>query len=354
MTLSEKIYLLRKREGLSQDELADKLGVSRQSVYKWESGASMPELEKIKILSKLFDVSFDYLLNDDQKDVNDTAKRHTYRYRKIFSTKVPLNSAQADIDYGIPENEEIKRHINLDEENYEARRYLAKKFLQDIGATDIVFPHPIAAVAFFYDNTNKVIGFYYAGQVQFVCPIENIVSFDYSGGDVMGANGTTLFSAIGSSMLGASTYTRNANAWAILSYKDGESVRQFEMKFTVANKYVLNDAFKEKSNFVSTAMHIHWDINMEKLLKNLNIIRIKILGLKQEASEILNGQRRVNELDVTFYSKKNKPWLEEYRSYLEKIEADFSSAKRNGCLAKILLWGIVIFIIIVILNSIFP
>ena len=64
MTLAQKIMELRKRRGWSQEELAQQLEVSRQSVSKWESGASMPDLEKIVRLSQLFDVTTDYLLKE--------------------------------------------------------------------------------------------------------------------------------------------------------------------------------------------------------------------------------------------------------------------------------------------------
>lgn len=65
MILAEKIALLRRRTGLSQEELADKMQVSRQSVSKWESGTSIPDLEKILRLSALFGVSTDFLLKDE-------------------------------------------------------------------------------------------------------------------------------------------------------------------------------------------------------------------------------------------------------------------------------------------------
>ena len=62
MILAEKITEERKKNGWSQEELADKLGVSRQAVSKWESAGSIPELQKIIQLSELFNVSTDYLL----------------------------------------------------------------------------------------------------------------------------------------------------------------------------------------------------------------------------------------------------------------------------------------------------
>ena len=67
MILADKIAELRKKNGWSQEELAGQLGVSRQSVSKWESAASIPDLDKILKLSQLFGVSTDYLLKDSQE-----------------------------------------------------------------------------------------------------------------------------------------------------------------------------------------------------------------------------------------------------------------------------------------------
>lgn len=64
MTLAEKIAYHRKRRGWSQEDLAEQLDVSRQSVSKWESAASVPELDKIVLLAKIFDVTTDELLLD--------------------------------------------------------------------------------------------------------------------------------------------------------------------------------------------------------------------------------------------------------------------------------------------------
>ena len=68
MTLGERIYRLRRRAGWSQEELADRCGVSRQSVSKWESGQSTPDLEKLVQLSRTFDVTTDYLLLGEEDE----------------------------------------------------------------------------------------------------------------------------------------------------------------------------------------------------------------------------------------------------------------------------------------------
>lgn len=65
MILGEKIIHLRKQREWSQEELASQLGISRQSVSKWESGASIPDLDKIISMSSLFGVSTDYLLKEE-------------------------------------------------------------------------------------------------------------------------------------------------------------------------------------------------------------------------------------------------------------------------------------------------
>ncbi|MCC8098970.1 MAG: helix-turn-helix domain-containing protein [Clostridiales bacterium] len=62
MNLADRIQTLRKEKGISQEELAEQAGVSRQAVSKWESGQSTPELEKLILLSDYFGVTTDYLL----------------------------------------------------------------------------------------------------------------------------------------------------------------------------------------------------------------------------------------------------------------------------------------------------
>ncbi len=71
MKLADKILNLRKQRGFSQEELAEKLNVSRQAVSRWEVGAAQPDASNILQLSKLFEVTADYLLNDDYESDND-------------------------------------------------------------------------------------------------------------------------------------------------------------------------------------------------------------------------------------------------------------------------------------------
>ncbi len=75
MGFSEKLMTLRRRKGLSQEQLADTLGVTRQSVSKWEGGAAMPELVKLIALSELFGVTVDYLVKDHLEEPEEPGER---------------------------------------------------------------------------------------------------------------------------------------------------------------------------------------------------------------------------------------------------------------------------------------
>ncbi|MBQ9850172.1 MAG: helix-turn-helix domain-containing protein [Clostridia bacterium] len=74
MAISDKILNLRKENGLSQEAFAEKLGVSRQSVSKWESGTATPDIDKIVSMSELFGVSTDYLLKEDLSEMPVTSE----------------------------------------------------------------------------------------------------------------------------------------------------------------------------------------------------------------------------------------------------------------------------------------
>lgn len=84
--LADKIIYLRKKNGWSQEELAEKLNISRQSVSKWESGQSVPDLNKIIILSNLFDVTTDYLLKDEVENstTNNTINAKYLTFKEIL------------------------------------------------------------------------------------------------------------------------------------------------------------------------------------------------------------------------------------------------------------------------------
>lgn len=83
MILADKIIKLRKQNGWSQEELAERLSVSRQAVSKWESAASIPDMDKIINMSILFGISTDYLLIDDKEDIEFSNYESDSLLRKI-------------------------------------------------------------------------------------------------------------------------------------------------------------------------------------------------------------------------------------------------------------------------------
>ena len=86
MTFKEKLVILRKSRGLTQDEFASAVGVSRQAVYKWESGQSYPEVPKLLEMKLLFSISIDELL-DDSYDIPLPEKKKRKRASKDNAPK---------------------------------------------------------------------------------------------------------------------------------------------------------------------------------------------------------------------------------------------------------------------------
>lgn len=93
MILAEKLIKLRKQNGWSQEDLAMHMGVSRQSVSKWESMTSIPDLDKIIKLSKLFGVSTDYLLKDEVEEAIENGLEAEEPHDEYMHTKVTLDEA---------------------------------------------------------------------------------------------------------------------------------------------------------------------------------------------------------------------------------------------------------------------
>ena len=105
MKLSDKIYYLRKRTGMSQEELAEAIGVSRQAVSKWETGDASPDINKLLALSKVFNVTTDWLLSnedpyEDKKNQStenfEKQYNQTYDDNEYFNKKVEENPIQRE------------------------------------------------------------------------------------------------------------------------------------------------------------------------------------------------------------------------------------------------------------------
>ena len=78
MLFNEKLKMLRKEKNLTQEELAEKLNVSRQAITKWESGDGTPDIENLKQVSVLFNTSIDELVKEEKKITTKIEEKYTY------------------------------------------------------------------------------------------------------------------------------------------------------------------------------------------------------------------------------------------------------------------------------------
>lgn len=87
MSLAEKLVSLRKQKGLTQMELAGELHVSRQAISRWEVGDAMPGMDNLKLLSELYEVSVDFLLNDNLTESSECRQDQKNSIVEIESSK---------------------------------------------------------------------------------------------------------------------------------------------------------------------------------------------------------------------------------------------------------------------------
>lgn len=183
MKLYEKISLLRKQHGLSQEDLADKLEISRQSVHKWEQGLSYPEIDKIRRLAQIFGVSIDALLNDDIGMSAPSAQiSKAPSFRSVFVSKNILKSNHSDYDHHTTAKSK-KRHWTVPrslKNTYADRSNEIEKQMAARGYECVIAPQNDLNVRFFTDEKRNVCGFFYDGAEQFVLPIENIIEANIS------------------------------------------------------------------------------------------------------------------------------------------------------------------------------
>lgn len=154
MDLAEKIMQLRKQNGWSQEELAERLDVTRQSVSKWESGQALPEIDKIIKLSEVFGVTTDYLLKTQtqEKEREENTSTQSPDERENFH----YYEAQADGHLGnvVFEKKQKRIGVMLFESIYwplVVLIYLLISFLSgNWGRSWIIWP--VAAVVFAISN----------------------------------------------------------------------------------------------------------------------------------------------------------------------------------------------------------
>lgn len=104
--LSEKIYELRRKQGLSQEQLAERIGVSRQAISKWESGQSIPDLDKLILLSENFSVSLDALVKESESEEAEEVQgafigKEDSENKDAFKETVHVSNKKTDLIVGL-------------------------------------------------------------------------------------------------------------------------------------------------------------------------------------------------------------------------------------------------------------
>lgn len=205
MKFSEKLFNLRKQYGLSQDDLAIKLDISRQAVYKWENDQSKPELDKLKMLSNLFNVSIDNLLDDNADiSVRNTSSKKSLSEVTALNTPSVSMAEEVNTNYTDQEKKRIKIRkglinysligiiiaslmliaylvITLASEEYGKLQEFAFMFLLPFGfilfgisitvhlvSKKFVFPNAYETRSYFYDLKDKAENYFKSKGYEFI------------------------------------------------------------------------------------------------------------------------------------------------------------------------------------------
>lgn len=316
MKLYEKISLLRKQRGLSQEDLANKLEISRQSVHKWEQGLSYPEIDKIKKLAQIFGVSIDALLNDEMDISAPEAKvSKSTAYRSVFVSNNILKSTHSDYDHHTTDRSKrrtftvprsVKNTFALRQSEIEAQ-------ISERGYDCVIAPQHDLNVRFFTDNKRNVCGFFYDGAEQFVLPIENIIDA------VITDDRTTLnnlgidpYSAVDAAMPGLDLPRRFI--LSITYFNKGGKIETYDINFFCVRMYFQFMGRSSKTPAFINALSIS---TQQSLIQ----IRNKIIALKSAGEAIRESFDALEDIDAEALLKQSEEALKiaEYkRALVEK------------------------------------
>ena len=313
MKISEKIVSLRKRMGWSQEDLANELDVSRQSVYKWESDLAVPEINKIKKMVELFGVSFDLLLNDDidiESDVTETKdkepkvnKKESIKYREVYFSENKLTEKQADLEHSSSYSLSVRKAV-------------MEKDMREYGADFRVNLQEDLAACFFHNSKNMTFGFYFNGAIQFICPVENYISHYLSNS---GLN-PLLFSELTIGLWRMPVNSKPGRYDLTISYFNGDGhASEYNLSLYSIRDYLFKQ-YESPSGSVATIDRISIQTD-----KNLSNICSKLGIFPTLAKRIHRGEIEVNNTSV----EKEKAVNHNKDSINEKFEAAHKEERRR-------------------------
>lgn len=134
MNISEKIYALRTKSGITQEAFAEKLDVSRQSVQKWETGVNLPTIDKLIAIAKMFNVSMDYFCDraDAELFAGRTDKEYVPDYGKMSSWESYAKSLDVEYRQLLDEGKDV---ANLKDVFLAVEKMPLSKYKDDIADT---------------------------------------------------------------------------------------------------------------------------------------------------------------------------------------------------------------------------
>lgn len=138
MNLAEKLTIQRKKSGMSQEQFADRLGITRQSVSKWEAGSSIPEISKLVTMSEIFQVSLDYLLKDylDEESGGFPARKKLPGEEEIDAVQKAAEESSREWS---EENLRIEKKVDELTRYIKGYRYTSKRKIAGIPLVSICF-----------------------------------------------------------------------------------------------------------------------------------------------------------------------------------------------------------------------
>lgn len=357
MKLCDKIEKLRKRKGLSQEELANELDISRQSVFKWEAGENTPDLEKIKRLAKLFNVSFDVLLDDD-KDLEETSNvkervavsetsKKSFKFRKTYDSGIKLDAPrQADYEHGYAEGKKKIEGYSIISTSARHKELISKKRY----TKTIRIQHDIM-VDFFVDDKNKTFGFFFDGAPQFLCPFENFAAFSvtsdgpstgFTMAPMVGVGfGKNPSIGVGSMPLG---HTRSPLRYdcSISYFDENGSLKHYKIAFDCNRMYIVYDGTVKSTD----ELFLWENVLSQNTNKNLNEVSSYLNGIKEAGNQIKNGNVVVGPINVATISNEVKAGQDKKRAtktaYVTAVEASNKRKKKGFLIAFILVAAIIV------------
>lgn len=306
--------------GFSQEDLANELDVSRQAVYKWEIDESIPDVNKIKKMAKLFNISLDRLLDDeidirqsDGKNENVETQIKKTAYRDVFDSNNKIYPWQAEIDRGYSENRDAKRADSAKVLNDRITKM--KSDLEEIGADSYVLLQNDVAGCFFQNTNDMLFGFYYNGSIQFLCPYENYINSNIanSGNNLafesevipqlgFGRNG---LSSIGFARIPKAKVSKPYEYYLTIFYFDKSGkVNEYRLTLNCFRKYTLYE-IKKKEELVNFQ-----EATSEYTNKRMMEINNKLSAMPAVAAKINSKEISVYDVDIekikADYEKSNK------------------------------------------------